>query len=54
MVTFGHRCAKVTSKHLKISYSSSWRIVMLYFSVGLHNFTPIGLDLYETQQEKET
>ena len=34
--------------------SSSWGIVMLYFSVGMHNFTPIGLDLYETQQEKET
>ena len=43
MVTFGHHCAKVTSKHLKISCSSSpWRIVMLYFSVGLHNFIPIN------------
>ena len=37
---------KVTSKHLKISCSSSpWRIVMLYFSVGLHNFIPKNRNL---------
>jgi hypothetical protein len=37
---------KVTSEHLKIFYSSSpWRIVMLYFSVGSHNFIPINRDL---------
>ena len=35
---------KVTSKHLKIYHSSSCRIVMLYLSVGLHNFTPKPLN----------
>ena len=36
---------KVTSKHLKIYHSSSCRIVILYFSVGLHIFVLINLNL---------